>query len=97
MALSNEDKGDVKKAMGAAMANKVSKVTRDKKYGTAHPDKSPSWPITKSDDGKTFGAKSKALSKKTGEGKRTNTHNHHGNKWGSPEAIKDWKRDYGHK
>ena len=31
MALNKEDKGDVKKAMGAAMANKVSKVTRDKK------------------------------------------------------------------
>lgn len=29
MALSKEDKGDVKKAMGKALANKVAKVTRD--------------------------------------------------------------------
>jgi hypothetical protein len=30
MALSKEDKGDVKHAMGKALANKVSKVTRDR-------------------------------------------------------------------
>jgi len=30
MALSREDKGDVKNALGKALANKVSKVTRDK-------------------------------------------------------------------
>lgn len=29
MALSKEDHGDVKKAMGKALANKVAKVTRD--------------------------------------------------------------------
>lgn len=29
MALSKEDKGDVKRAMGKAMANKIAKVTRD--------------------------------------------------------------------
>lgn len=33
MALSPEDKGDVKKAFGKALANKVSKVTKDKNYG----------------------------------------------------------------
>jgi len=32
MALSSEDKADVKGAMGKAIANKVSKVTRDKNY-----------------------------------------------------------------
>lgn len=32
MALSNEDKADVARSMGKALANKVSKVTRDK-YG----------------------------------------------------------------
>lgn len=31
MALNKEDKSDVKNAMGKALANKVSKVTRDKK------------------------------------------------------------------
>ena len=31
MALSNEDHKDVKGALGKAMANKISKVTRDKK------------------------------------------------------------------
>lgn len=32
MALSHEDKKDVQKHMGKALANKVSKVTRDKNY-----------------------------------------------------------------
>lgn len=31
MALNKEDKSDVKNAMGKALANKVSKVTKDKK------------------------------------------------------------------
>lgn len=38
MAISKEDKSDVKNAMGKALANKVGKVTRDntsKKYGIA--------------------------------------------------------------
>lgn len=35
MALSHEDKKDVQKHMGKALANKVSKVTRD--YATAKP------------------------------------------------------------
>ena len=35
MALNNEDKKDVQKHMGKALANKVSKVTKDKKYITA--------------------------------------------------------------
>lgn len=30
MAISREDKGDVKNAMGKALANKVSKVTKDR-------------------------------------------------------------------
>ena len=33
MALTNEDKADVKGAMGKALANKVAKVTRDKRMG----------------------------------------------------------------
>lgn len=32
MALSNEDKKDVSRAMGKALANKVSKATRDSKH-----------------------------------------------------------------
>jgi hypothetical protein len=34
MALNNEDKKDVAKHMGKALANKVSKVTKDGKYGS---------------------------------------------------------------
>jgi len=33
MALNKEDKADVSRSMGKALANKVSKVTRDKNYG----------------------------------------------------------------
>lgn len=33
MAISNEDKKDVKNHFGKALANKVSTVTRDKNYG----------------------------------------------------------------
>lgn len=36
MALSREDKADVKGAMGKAIANKVSKVTRDGGWGEVH-------------------------------------------------------------
>lgn len=39
MALSSEDKADVKGAMGRAIANKVSKVTRDYPTPKANPDK----------------------------------------------------------
>lgn len=35
-----------------------------------------------------FGPKTKAIKK------RTNNHNAHGNKWGSKEALKDFKKDY---
>ncbi len=36
MALTPEDKKDVKGAMGKALANKVSKVTRDGGWGEVH-------------------------------------------------------------
>ena len=39
MALNNEDKADVRKHMGKALANKVSKVTRDSNYKGEDPDK----------------------------------------------------------
>ena len=114
MALSSEDKSDVKRAMGKAMANKVAKVTRDYPTPKVNADKAKAYDSkhgkdayhysktkigraqSKAYDAYFFGGKTSTKSKAL-QGKRTNTHNSHGNKWGSPEAIKDFKKDYGHK
>lgn len=75
MALSSEDKADVKGAMGKAIANKVSKVTRDgNKRPAGYWSKGvQSYDTGKMNDGsypefssKKPSAKSKALSKKVG-------------------------------
>ena len=76
MALSSEDKKDVKGAMGKAMANKVAKVTKDnsftrsmeanKKAHAAIGDKDGQAHVRGKAENAAFHAKSKALSKKTG-------------------------------
>lgn len=43
MALSNEDKKDVKGAMGKALANKVAKVTRDSTHKVGYPEHISAW------------------------------------------------------
>lgn len=70
MALSNEDKKDVRNALGKRTANEVSKVTRDKGgYYTGH-IKAPSgkmFEITKPTS--TSASKAKALKSKMGDNK----------------------------
>lgn len=69
MALSSEDKKDVKSAFGKAMANKVSKVTRDSNVPFSHVSKRTNDTVLRmslAGHKKAEAAKSKALSKKSG-------------------------------
>jgi hypothetical protein len=69
MALSKEDKGDVKRHLGKALANKVSKVTRDKPFSQHEQTKKNNALMIRMDRKRernrvAMEAKSKALSKK---------------------------------
>ncbi len=66
MALSNEDKKDVKGAMGKALANKVAKVTRDKKPKIGNFDKA----FSRHSEGLTESEHESSLSKYFSQRKR---------------------------